>query len=104
MSKQREFDDLKGLPPEKLPHNSKPIPNYLDEVKVPTKPNIYKTVKLGWSDVWNIIKAVFRNESLNQLEGSPGLIGAALSLRYTLYLFVGVIALVAIVWGLKSIL
>ena len=99
---KKEFDSITGkLKPD---YPKKPIPSHLEEVDMPAKPDINKAVKLGWSDIWNVIKAIFRNESLRQLEGSPGLVTAILGIRYIIYLIVGVIALVGIVWAFKSIL
>lgn len=76
MSK-KEFDKLTGKPLERQPYKSK-IPKQLKEVEVNKKPEI----KLNLSDLWNIFKAVFRNESLAQLEGKPSAIAIAYSLRY----------------------
>lgn len=99
---KKEFDNITGkLKPD---YPKRPTPSHLEEVGKPAKPDINKTAKLGLGDWWNVIKAIFRNESLRQLEGSPGLVGAALGLRYTLYLIVIVIVLVGVIWAFKSIL
>ena len=99
---KKEFDNLTG---QLKPDYPKPtIPSELEGVEYPPKPDGHKKAKLGWSDYWVVIKAVFRNEALNQLQGKKGLLQTALTLRHTLYLIAGVFALMAIVWGLKSIL
>ena len=75
-----DFKDLKGLPPEAVPHDSKPVPNELEYKHIPTREN--DGTDLNLSDYWNIIKAIFRNEALAQIEGKSYLYETALNIRY----------------------
>ena len=58
-----EFDNLKGLPPDKLPYKPKPIPNELAEVEKPTQ----QKIKLNFSDYWNMALAIFFDYALKKL-------------------------------------
>ena len=82
-----------GKPLEPLPHEPKKPPKHLDEVGKEKN----QSVKLNLSDYWNILKAVFRNEALLQLEGKPSAIIAAYSMRYLLIFIGGVMILSLIV-------
>ena len=95
MSK-KEFDNLTGeLKPD---YPKKEIPKHLDEVGKEKN----QSVKLNLSDYWNILKAVFRNEALLQLEGKPSAIIAAYSMRYSLILLAGIILLSGITSLIKG--
>ena len=84
-----------GKPLEPLPHEPKKPPKHLDEVGKEKN----QSVKLNLSDYWNILKAVFRNEALLQLEGKPSAIIAAYSMRYFL-IFIGGVTLLSVITSL----
>lgn len=85
-----DFKDLNGLPPEMQPHKPKEVPKELSEVKKADN----QKVSLNLSDYWNIVKAIFRNEALAQLEGKSMLYETALNFRYAGMVIVGIIVFV----------
>ena len=84
-----------GKPLEPLPHEPKKPPKHLDEVGKEKN----QSVKLNLSDYWNILKAVFRNEALLQLEGKPSAIIAAYYMRYLL-IFIGGVMILSLIASL----
>lgn len=85
------MDDLKGKLEPDYPRPK--VPDHLEEVD--TEKN--NDIKLNFSDYWNILKAIFRNEALNQLQGKPSLIEKALALRYIGMFLIGIVVLFMIV-------
>ena len=88
-----EFDNLSGLSPDKIPYKPKPIPKELKEVKKTNR----KSVSLNFSDYWNIIKAIFRNEALAQIQGKSYLYETALNIRYILMCLVAVLVIILLI-------
>lgn len=91
-----EFDNLKGLPPDKLPYKPKPIPNELKEVEKP----VQKKVKLNFSDYWNIVWAIVSDYALKKL--NPIQQKTVMKIQTVLSLFGGIIILLGIVYCIKS--
>lgn len=90
---KKEFNDLKGLPPEEQPYSKKEIPKRIEEVHAYKKPK----QKLNLGDVWNVIIAIFRNEVLKQLNPEQKI--TALSWRYLFFCFLG-LAIILLIIGL----
>lgn len=95
---KKEFDNLTGkLKPDAYKPPATPKPKLSKTGIMVLMLKRTKEAKLHLNNWWIIIKAIFTNEALNQLQGKPSLITTALSARYTLLFIGGVVVLFLII-------
>lgn len=92
-----EFKDLKGLPPEKLPYESKPIPTELKEVE---NKHVSEKTKLVLSDYWNMIFAILSDYALSKLDVTSQ--NKVLSVRQILAIIGGIIVILLLIYLFRS--